>query len=58
MELESKLKTLGELEVLRARWAEEGKKVVWTYRDDKKHGIHEIQILDTNGKAIEGTPMK
>ena len=30
MELESKLKTLGELEVLRARWAEEGKKVVWT----------------------------
>ena len=34
------------------------KKVVWTYRDDKKHGIHEFQILDTNGKAIEGSPMK
>jgi hypothetical protein len=34
------------------------KKVVWTYRDDKKHGIHEFQILDTNGKALEGTPMK
>ena len=26
------------------------KKVVWTYRDDKNHGIHELQILDTNGK--------
>jgi Mala s 1-like protein len=34
------------------------KKVVWTYRDDKKHGIHEFQLLDTNGKAIEGSPMK
>lgn len=34
------------------------KKVVWTYRDDKKHGIHEVQILDTNGKPLEGPPMK
>lgn len=34
------------------------KKVVWTYRDDKKHGIHEFQILDTNGKPLEGAPMK
>ena len=34
------------------------KKVVWTYRDDKKHGIHEFQILDTNGTAIEGPAMK
>jgi outer membrane protein assembly factor BamB len=34
------------------------KKVVWTYRDDKKHGIHEFQVLDTNGKPLEGTPMK
>ena len=34
------------------------KKVVWTYRDDKKHGIHEFQILDTNGKPLDGTPMK
>ena len=34
------------------------KKVVWTYRDDKKHGIHEFQILETNGKALDGTPMK
>lgn len=30
------------------------KKVVWTYRDNKKHGIHEVQILTTNGKALEG----
>jgi outer membrane protein assembly factor BamB len=34
------------------------KKVVWTYRDDKSHGIHEFQVLDTNGKPLEGTPMK
>ena len=34
------------------------KKVVWTYRDDKKHGIHEFQILDTNGKPLEGKPMR
>jgi hypothetical protein len=29
------------------------KKVVWTLRDDRKHGVHEFQILDTNGKAVE-----
>ena len=34
------------------------KKVVWTYRDEKHHGIHEFQILDTNGVPIPGTPMK
>lgn len=34
------------------------KKVVWTYRDDKKHGIHEVQILDTNGKPVEGKLMR
>lgn len=34
------------------------KKVVWTYRDEKKHGIHEFQILDTNGTPIDGTPVK
>jgi hypothetical protein len=26
------------------------KKVVWTLRDERKHGIHEFQILETNGK--------
>lgn len=34
------------------------KKLVWTYRDDKPHGIHEFQILDTNGKALRGMSMK
>ncbi len=34
------------------------KKVVWSYRDDKTHGIHEFQIIDTNGKASDGPPMK
>ena len=34
------------------------KKVVWTYTDDKPHGIHEVQILDTNGKLIEGVPLR
>ena len=34
------------------------KKVVWTYTDESPHGIHEVQILDTNGKPIEGTPLR
>jgi outer membrane protein assembly factor BamB len=29
------------------------KKVVWTLRDDRKHGIHEFQILDAGGKPVE-----
>jgi hypothetical protein len=32
------------------------KKVVWSYTG--KHRAHEIQILTTNGKPIEGVPMK
>jgi hypothetical protein len=34
------------------------KKVVWTYSQPKNGGIHEFQILDTNGVALEGAPMK
>ena len=34
------------------------KKVVWTYTDDGKSGIHEVQILDTNGKPVEGEPLR
>lgn len=34
------------------------KKIVWTYRDGKNHGIHHFQILDTNGKPLEGKPMR
>jgi len=31
------------------------KKIVWSRQDGKPHGIHEFQILDTNGKPLEGT---
>jgi hypothetical protein len=34
------------------------KKVVWIYTDASKSGIHHFQILDTNGKPIEGTPLR
>jgi hypothetical protein len=34
------------------------KKVVWTHTDDKKFGIHHFQILTTDGKALEGTPLR
>ncbi len=34
----------------------EDKKIVWKYTGP--HRAHEIQILTTNGKAIEGTPLK
>ncbi len=34
------------------------KKVVWKYVDGKNFGIHEFQILDTNGKAVEGRPLR
>jgi hypothetical protein len=40
------------LEVTRA------KKVVWTYRDEKRHGIHEFQILETNGVGVAGEARK
>ncbi len=34
------------------------KKVVWTFEREKKGGIHEFQILDTNGTPLDGAPMK
>jgi hypothetical protein len=34
------------------------KKIVWTYTDDKQAGIHHFQILDTNGKALKGRPLR
>jgi len=34
------------------------KKVVWTFEREKKGGIHEFQILDTDGKPLEGAPLK
>ena len=36
-----------------------GKKIVWTYTDDRpRSGIHHFQILDTNGKPLEGKPLR
>jgi hypothetical protein len=34
------------------------KKLVWTHTDDKKFGIHHFQVLDTNGKPLEGQPLR
>ena len=34
------------------------KKIVWTHIDDRAAGIHHFQILDTNSKPLEGTPLR
>ncbi len=34
------------------------KKVVWTYTDAGSAGIHHFQILGTDGKALDGAPMR
>jgi hypothetical protein len=34
------------------------KKVVWSFKDGGPAGIHEFQVLDTNGVPLEGRPMK
>ena len=34
------------------------KKVVWTYGDSGKNGIHHFQILDTNGEPLQGAPLR
>ncbi len=34
------------------------KKVVWTYTDDRKDGIHEFQVLDTNGEPLAGAALR
>ena len=34
------------------------KKIVWTYTDQRNAGIHHFQILDTNGKPIEGRALR
>lgn len=34
------------------------KKIVWQHRDPQKPSLHHFQILDTNGQAIEGKPMR
>ena len=34
------------------------KKVVWTYSDGQKHGIHHFQILTPEGEPLPGAPLK
>ena len=34
------------------------KKIVWTYTDQRSAGIHHFQILDTNGKPVDGRPLR
>ncbi len=34
------------------------KKIVWQHQDAKKPGIHHFQILDTDGKVLEGRPLR
>ena len=34
------------------------KRIVWTYTDDRPHGIHHFQIRTTNGKPLEGDPLR
>lgn len=34
------------------------KKVVWTYTDPTPAGIHEVQILETNGMPLEGPALR
>lgn len=35
-----------------------GRAIVWTYKDEVPRGIHHFQILDTNGKPLEGVPLR
>ena len=34
------------------------KKIVWTYTDQRRAGIHHFQILDTNGQLLEGRALR
>jgi len=34
------------------------KEVVWTYQSNRKGGVHEVHILVTNGKPLQGPPMR
>jgi hypothetical protein len=35
-----------------------GKKVVWTFCEPEGPGIHEVEILSTNGAPVEGVPLR
>jgi len=45
-------------EQVRLTEVDRNKKIVWLHRDATKPGIHHFQILDTNGAAIEGRPLR
>jgi len=34
------------------------KKVVWTFRDPSRPNIHHCQVLDADGKRLEGSPLR
>ena len=34
------------------------KKIVWQHKDTDRPSVHHFQILDTNGHALSGTPMR
>jgi hypothetical protein len=34
------------------------KKLIWSYTDERPHGIHHFQILTTNGKTIDGPALR
>jgi hypothetical protein len=34
------------------------KKIVWPYTDDRRSGIHHVQILATNSNALKGRPKR
>ncbi len=34
------------------------KKIVWKYQSSDRPGIHHFHILDTNGRPLEGIPLR
>ena len=34
------------------------KKIVWTYTNPRRPGIHHLQVLNTNGKRLAGKPLR
>ena len=34
------------------------KKIVWTWTDQRRPGVHHFQILNTNGKPLRGKPLR
>jgi outer membrane protein assembly factor BamB len=34
------------------------KKLVWTHSDERPHGIHEVHVIETDGRPVEGAPRR